>query len=509
MKINADGAHVPNVSGQPRLLRQLTIMTCCLCWAALVHADQPYEISIIETGAVGQQTVLTGFLTNSEVADVVLVTIDAQGQRMLSTFQQHDGQYGSPVVERLLNRDVVVMDVGHYQGRDTIVGFTRSHAISIDPHTGKETELARISSLYSSPIRDAVPQLDLFTDLNGDGLDDLIVPNFDGFLIHTQRADGSFADAVKADAPPIVEFSFNDYPWYQPRQKFLGDMTLDGRDDVAIWVNDQLRVFGQLADGRFQQQHILIDTGIPVDYGGMDELSAAMRDQDQSDSHTRALVDLADLDGDQLTDLMAISVHSSGVFRKRTTYEIYRGVNLDGQLGFTRKPITRIESRGYQFEAVGKDFNNDGQTDMVISAVDVGIGKILAALVTGSVKIDLNFYLMERGEYSAKPDLRREITATFDLRSGDFFFPSVLIVDCDGDGVEDLLVQQGEEGFNIYRGLGNDRLFSKSSDNIKVHMPSDPELVSIADLNRDGKSDFLMRHESSSGPRKVVILVSQ
>ena len=134
---------------------------------------------------------------------------------------------------------------------------------------------------------------------------------------------------------------------------------------------------------------------------------------------------------------------------------------------------------------------------------------MLGALVTGAVSIDLKFYQMRNGLYSAKPDLKREIKATFDLRSGDFFFPSVLIADADGDGIDDLLVQEGEDQLNIFLGSGDASLFSKSPTVIDVHMPSDPELVVAADLNRDGKVDLMMRHEPSTGPKKIVLLVSE
>ena len=118
---------------------------------------------------------------------------------------------------------------------------------------------------------------------------------------------------------------------------------------------------------------------------------------------------------------------------------------------------------------------------------------------------------MRQGLYSAKPDLKREIKATFDLRSGDLFFPSVLIADGDGDGdgIDDLLVQEGEDQLNIFLGSGDASLFSKSPTVIDVPMPSDPELVVAADLNRNGKVDLVMRHEPSTGPKKIVLLVSE
>lgn len=468
-----------------------------------------YQISTIETAEGGQQTVLAAFLSQPDVADLVLIAIDVDGRRTMSMLQQRSGEYRAATASFELAEDLVAVDVGRHQGRDIIVGFTQSAAYQLDPLTGDRVQIATIATIYGSAIKDSLPHLDLFTDINGDERDDLVLPGFNGFLIHTQLADGTFSVAVSLKAPPIVELSFNDYPWYQPRQKYVGDVTLDGKADVSVLIDNQLHVFPQFGNGQFEPTPLRINTGVPLDFGGMEELSVAMRDMDQSDNLSRALIKLRDLDGDSLLDMMVISVRSQGVFRKQTSYQIHRGVEIAGELGFSPEPVTTIESSGYQFEIEGVDFNNDDQMDMVISAVDIGLGKVLAALVTGSVKIDLNFYQMKSGLYPAKPDLKREITATFDLRSGDFFFPSVLIADANGDGVQDLLVQQGDDQLELYLGLGDDRLFAKSPIVIDVAMPSDPELVSVVDLNRDGKADIVMRHEPSTGPKKLVVMVSR
>ncbi len=495
------------VTSSTRLIALLVVLSITLF--SPISFAVSYQVSTIETGEGGQQTVLAAFLSATDVADLVLITIDKKGRRMISVLPWQAGQYTTPVPGHELGTDLVAIDVGRYQGRDAILGFTQSAAFRLDPFTGERTKLADISTIYGSAIKDALPHIDFFTDINSDGMDDLVIPGFDGFLIHTQRADGSFSAPDNLRAPPIVELSFNDYPWYQPRQKYIGDVTLDGRNDVSVLIDNQLNVFPQLDNGQFLSLPIKIDTGINLDFGGMEELSVSMRDMDQSDSLSRALIKLQDLDGDGLTDMLVISVRSQGVFRKQTSYQLHRGIEVEGKLAFTSEPVTTIESKGYQFEIEGVDFNNDNQIDMVISAVDIGLGKVLGALITGSVNIDLNFYQMRDGLYSAKPDLKREITATFDLRSGDFFFPSVLIADANGDGIDDLLVQEGEDHLNVFPGSGDASLFSKSPTVIDVHMPSDPELVVVADLNRDGKVDLVMRHEPSTGPKKIVVMVSE
>jgi hypothetical protein len=73
------------------------------------------------------------------------------------------------------------------------------------------------------------------------------------------------------------------------------------------------------------------------------------------------------------------------------------------------------------------------------------------------------------------------------------------MADADGDGIDDLLVQDGKDRLNIFPGTGDASLFLKSPVVINVDMPSD----------RDGKVDLVMRHEPSNGPKRIVLLVSE
>ncbi len=500
--------HLANHGFAQRALAIIAMLACLMLAAPGVFAVG-YQVSSIETDAHGEQTVLAAFLSEPDVADLVLITITADSRRTMSVLRQQSGEYVLATDAFELPGDLVAVDVGRRLGRDIVVGFTQSSAYQIDPVTGKTTPIAAISTIYGAAIKDSVPHLDFFTDINGDSHDDLVLPGFNGFQIHTQRPDGTFTAAVNLSAPPIVEVSLNDYPWYQPRQKHLGDMTLDGKVDISVLMDNELHVFPQLDNGQFAATPLRISTGVPLEFGGMDELSVAMRDIDQSDNLSRALVKLKDLNGDDLTDMMVISVRSQGVFRKQTSYQIYQGIDYDGALGFSKEPVTTIESSGYQFELESIDLNNDDQIDMAISAVDIGLGKVLGALLTGSVKIDLNFYQMKTGGYPRKPDLKREVTATFDLSSGEFFYPSVLLTDASGDGLEDLLVQAGSDQLELYLGSGDDKLFARSPIVFDVAMPTDPDYVSVVDLNLDGKADIIMRHEPTSGAKKLVVMVSR
>ena len=472
--------------------------------------EPSYHISTIPTGNIRSQTVLTGFLDNPVSADLIIVTVSDTNQRRVGLYRMTDGKYPSqPVVEHALDSDVILMDVGRIGEHDGLVLFGRNKVWQFDPVTSRRKELISISSIYGATILGSVPKIDFLRDLNGDGLDDFIIPGFDGFQVFVQNKQGGFDGPVNIYAPPVVEMSYNNLPWYQPRQSFLSDITLDNRQDLIFWVDDKFSVYSQTEDGHFNIEPIRIKPAVQFDYDGLERMSIAMQDEDQSDSSARALLTISDLDGDNLSDLVTISISSKGVFKKTTTYEIHKGLPGGDVLQFSEVPDSVIESKGIQFEMQEQDFNGDGQTDLVISTVELGIGKILVALITGSIDIDLNFYQMKDGTYPEKPDLQREITATFSLSSGEFFFPSVLIADVDNDGVSDLLIQHGADKLKIYLGGKDGQLFAKRSVDIDVSMPNEPDLIELADLNSDGRMDLVMRHQAVGGPRKVVVMVSK
>lgn len=494
-----------------RYLISLLIITILVSPLAIAKEEPAFHISTIHTGNIKSQTVLTAFLDNPVNASLIIVTVDRSNQRNLGLYELAGGLYKPQAeIRHKLRSDVILMDVGRIGTQEVLVTFTRNKVWQYDPYTARRRELISISSIYGSPVFGSIPKMDLFRDLNGDGLDDFIIPDFNGFQVFIQNVDGGFNDPVNVYAPPLVEMSYNNnFPWYQPRQSFLSDITLDGRKDLTFWVDNRFSVYRQARDGSFNADPLRINSSVKFDYDGLERMNLAMQDEDQSNNSAKALFQISDFDGDGIPDLVTLSMRSKGVFKKTTTYEFHKGEAGSDRVEFSPVPISRIESNGIQFEMEEQDFNNDGQTDLMISTVKLGIGKILAALITGSIDIDLNFYQMEDGIYPSKPNLKREITATFSLSSGDVFIPSVLIGDVDGDKVLDLLVQEGANKLKIYLGGKDGRLFAKRSVNIEVSMPNEPDLVELADLNSDGKKDIVMRHQAAGEPRKVVIMVSK
>jgi hypothetical protein len=58
-----------------------------------------------------------------------------------------------------------------------------------------------VATNYHPTDEREIPHVDITRDVNGDGRDDLVGPNADGFWIVTQCRDGSFSDPVKLGPP--------------------------------------------------------------------------------------------------------------------------------------------------------------------------------------------------------------------------------------------------------------------------------------------------------------------
>lgn len=478
------------------------ITTISFSWALALSvtagaADLSVRTFTIETGNAVQQTVLPITRLNG-TADLLLIQVQDDGQRSVQRLEFTGDEYAFAGQSLPLYEDVILVDIGRLKGHDVIIMFTREGAYLYDPETHSRRQILPLDSIYGSPVRGVVPWLDLFRDINNDGRDDFFVPTFEGFLAAVQLEDGSFAEAVNVGPPPMTEVSYNNYPWYQPAQPHLTDTNSDERSDLVFRQGNQLAIYSQQDDGNFVNQPVFREVGFPIRFDNLDHLSIGTRDEDQSNSKANAVFHVGDLDGDRVTDLVVATVRSEGVFRKQTTFEFYPG--------FASQPAFAVQSKGFYFDSWLTDYSGDGQMDLVLSTVEIGLGKIVSALLTGSIKIDLDFYVMQNGRYADSPSIQRRMTATFDLGSGDFFLPTVLLTDVNRDGIDDLLIQDGPDKLEVFIGGGED-LFARQAQVIKVAMPNDPELVRLWDLNGDGRKDLLMRHETPGKPRKIVVMI--
>jgi hypothetical protein len=159
---------------------------------------------------------------------------------------------------------------------------------------------------------------------------------------------------------------------------------------------------------------------------------------------------------------------------------------------------------------LARDLDGDGDLDLMTSSIELGVGKIVAALLTSAIKIDLSFYKMEDGTYPESPQTRRTMRATFSLSSGDYWLPAVQLLDENRDGHLELFIQESDEEFSTYAGEP-DGLFADRGKTLTSPLPKDPDLIRQLDINGDAAPDLLMLVPPPLGEtegHQVVLLIS-
>ena len=212
----------------------------------------------VDTGTTKHQTVLTGFFLGNAIAEFAVVGVDENHNRHLQVYAFSDGTW-VPRLDVLLRSEVLFIDVANIGGRDRLITYERGRLNWFDPNSATERVLVEVTTSYNATGDGGIPHVDITRDLNCDGLDDLVVPDIDGFWIVTQMRNGSFADPIKLgpSEPFLDEIALDDtcsyrevgitaltIPWYLNRVHQM-DYNQDGRSDLVFWNREHFEVYRQ------------------------------------------------------------------------------------------------------------------------------------------------------------------------------------------------------------------------------------------------------------------------
>ena len=449
-------------------------------------AELAYDDHQIDIGATDSHTVVHGRLTGGAVDDLIAFTHTGRSRRMaVYTF---NGMTWERANAGEVPPDVICIDVMSLGGSDRLLALRRDGLAWIEPGTWTLKPWLSATSMYKQAPQD-VPQFEIAQDLNGDGLDDIALPGFDGYTVWIQRPDGSLTDPVELLAPPTARTAFRSAT-YRARDIYRLDYDGDGHADLAFWDGDALVVYSGVAGGSFVTEAVELPTPFELT---TDDVTVSFGFGRGIDETRSLLYRVDDFNGDGVGDVATSTLVVGGLFDQSTRYDFHFGRRSGDVTVFEAVPDTSISSEGVQGPLERSDLDGDGRLDFGMLSFKLGIGKIVSVLLTGSVSFNMNFYLMGDGGYAVDPNVQRRVKLRLDLGSGRVAGNWISVGDLTGDGIKDLLVQAAADQVDVYPGTGTADLFAKRPIKVDVDL-SDQGSVRLADLNGDGKDDMFVAY---------------
>jgi len=369
-----------------------------------------------------------------------------------------------------------------------------------------------ISSIFLQDKPSFVAQKDFIQDVNKDGLDDIILPDFEHTNLWLAVKDNQDYFYQHLPIKTRVELNRSGVS-FNPLTLFLADLNLDGQQDIAWVSKGQINYFSQQAQGKFSAEQNTLDINNEIDGLNWWQIRESDGENlDQSELSHRVIEEIKDINGDGLVDLGVRFTKSSGVFDRVNDYEFYLGfTNENGQLEFPKVANTVIKAEGTLTGLKIVDVNNDGKFEVLLSSFELSISNIIGVLLSGGIDQNvLLFALNDNDIYSSDSIIDKEVELSFSLTSGQSGEAIVLLTDVNGDELQDLVLSSGEEKLNIFLGQKSARLFNRKASKHKLQLPKDGALFEHYDINHDGKQDFIMRYgrlDDESMANQVTILM--
>ncbi len=413
-------------------------------------------------------------------------------------------------VEKKLPDSAVAFDLfTDKDGLENVLLLSSNELSILQFGSNQITPLADVSSLYIEPKPQFIASKKLVKDLNGDGLDDIYLSDFNNINILLQLPSGEFNKST-LPIKPVIDMSSRQVSFSETRI-FNVDTNLDKLPDVLVVEENKLRIYEQSKNADFSS--ISNEINLPMQVSGLPWWTIKGADgesADQSNLEHRMLETIEDINGDDIVDLMVKQTKSSGVLDRQIWYEIHYGIVENGLLTFNSEADTLVKAEGTLSGLELIDINNDGRKEILVSSFDIGVSQIIGALLSGSIDQDVYIFSLDKNDkFNSEPLFSEEVDLNFSLSSGSTGQPVIMAVDLNGDGLKELMLSAGEKRLSIYLGEDNAELFKSRKKRHKLVLPQDGSMLVAVDLNNDDKQEIIVRYgkqDEQELRNKIVIL---
>lgn len=465
-------------------------------------AAQPVFTEIlIEAGFQVEQPVLSASLLGDGGRQIVLAGHDEQHRQRLAVHALDAGS-DLPLMSMTPRANLIAYDVGRLGERDALFFIEPGRILRYDFTARNFDVVADIKTIYGQERTGEIAPIDFIRDVNEDDRDDIVVADTAGYRVRLQRADGSLGEEILLEESSSMTVS-GGVVSFESRPLVSGDMNFDNLPDLAVWRGDSLRVYPQLPDDKFQGRPDAVPLGLDL----LSEAELRLRQLqtgrgavDQSGLTVKRVFSIGDLNGDNVPDVVTEATFSEGVFDKRNEFRMHLGQSEGNKLVYREQEDALLASEGLQFGLVETDIDGDGKKDLIVRKVRLSFGRVIRALLSGNVSLQLQFFRMtDDDDYPESANYVTKTSVRFSLTSGQVDIPAIKTADFDGDGLQDLMIQTASDRLSFFHGVPTEGLFDKDAEQLDVDLPRNGDLVVAEDIDNNGRADLIMRYNLSDG----------
>lgn len=488
-------------------MRNLPAMLVLLVTAPAAANGLAFDERVIDAGFHIEQPALIGSLAG-DGRHIVLAGRDDEHKQRIAVYAIDEPD--SPLLTLEPGRHLIAYDIGRIGDRESLFFVEPGRIVRYNIEENTLEELIAIRTIYGQKRTGRIVPIDFIQDVNGDERDDIVIPDTAGYRVRLQRADGSLGEEVVVEESSAMTVTDGRVS-FESRPLVGGNMTDDELADLAVWRGDTLLVYEQMVDDRFAGKPLRI----PLQLGLLSEAEMQNRTQGLGAVDQEGLVDtrvlqIEDLNGDGLPDVLTESLLNLGVFDKENDFRLHLGRRDGAVISYSETEDALLASSGLQYGLVTTDLDDDGRKDLYVRKVRMSFGRVIRALLSGNVPLQLHFYRMTDDDtYPQEANYVTRTNVSFSMSSGQVDVPAILVADFDGDGLKDLLMQTDADRLEYHPGIRSGELFADDAARLTVALPRNGELVAVEDLDDDGLADLVLRYNESDGdgPSRTVRLL--